>query len=357
MVCTGPKAQAALTEFFRPITRPGPIVTQKLPWFGFWTVSDNPSVVEEVVVVSDVCHRFELHHHGGAAVQASLRKQLSRIGFCERPWQDWIATGEADPIRNSALAALPSVLTRRGASLLLDQYHGALRMSIQRIRQMLQDRQLDLARQEMLVLSQRSAFGLRLCAPWKVTFTGPPNVGKSSLLNAILGFGRAIVTDVPGTTRDVVTELTALDGWPVLLADTAGIRLTPDNRTEAIGMVQAEQELLRADVVIQVRERGGVEFTPLDTVRVPILRVTNKSDLMREDSRDRWADELEVSAKTRDRLGELAANICKLFGPNPPQSGVAVPFIVEQVQAIRTAILATEQGDAAGATHALEVFG
>ena len=66
--------------------------------------------------------------------------------------------------------------------------------------------------------------GLRLVSGWRVVLAGRPNVGKSRLLNALAGYERAIVDPTPGTTRDVVTVRTALDGWPVELADTAGLR-------------------------------------------------------------------------------------------------------------------------------------
>ncbi|MDA0658439.1 MAG: 50S ribosome-binding GTPase [Planctomycetota bacterium] len=357
MVCSGPQAEAALSDFFRPIAGRHPTANPKRPRFGLWAFSNNPSVVEEVVVVNDFGDQFELHHHGGVAIQALLREQLGRLGFRERTWGEWIVAGEPDPIRQAALVSLASVLTRRGAVLLLDQYHGALRCAIQRIRQMLQVGQLESARQEMLALSERSPFGLRTSVPWKVTFTGPPNVGKSSLLNAMLGFRRAIVTDEPGTTRDVVTELTALDGWPVRLADTAGVRSTPESRVEAIGMAQAEQEILQADVVVQVRECGGPEFAPLSSVRVPILRVTNKSDLLPTENRTDSVNDFAVSARTGDGIAALAVRIGKLLGTHPPQPGAAVPFLLEQVQSLHSAVSATEQRDAAIALQALAVFG
>src|SRR5207244_7282248 len=66
--------------------------------------------------------------------------------------------------------------------------------------------------------------GRHLTAPWKVAVIGPPNVGKSSLVNALAGFQRSIVAPTPGTTRDLVTTLIAVDGCPAGLIDTAGLR-------------------------------------------------------------------------------------------------------------------------------------
>ena len=69
--------------------------------------------------------------------------------------------------------------------------------------------------------------------PWRVVVFGAPNVGKSSLINALAGYERAIVSPTPGTTRDVVTVTTAIDGWPVQLSDTAGFRETQDELESA----------------------------------------------------------------------------------------------------------------------------
>ena len=76
--------------------------------------------------------------------------------------------------------------------------------------------------------------------PWKVVLAGAPNVGKSSLINALLGYDRAIVHDTPGTTCDVVTASAAFGGWAVELADTAGLRATIDPlETHGVCLVRA----------------------------------------------------------------------------------------------------------------------
>ncbi len=77
--------------------------------------------------------------------------------------------------------------------------------------------------------------GTHLATPWRVVLAGAPNVGKSSLINALLGYGRAIVFDQPGTTRDVVTADAAIEGWPITLADTAGLHDASD-ATESAGI-------------------------------------------------------------------------------------------------------------------------
>ena len=90
----------------------------------------------------------------------------------------------------------------------------------------------------------------------RVVLAGPPNAGKSSLLNALLGESRAIVSDVPGTTRDAVEAWLDLDGWPVRLVDTAGLRATGD-AIEAEGVARAERLIADADVVVMLDGEGA----------------------------------------------------------------------------------------------------
>ena len=117
----------------------------------------------------------------------------------------------------------------------------------------------------------------------KVTLVGRPNVGKSSLFNSLLGRSRAIVTEVPGTTRDTITESIALDGVPVILTDTAGLRLS-DDRIESIGIDKTKREAADSDVLIVVID-GAEPLTDddrtvlKDVAGQPHIVAINKSDL------------------------------------------------------------------------------
>src|SRR5207237_636472 len=107
-----------------------------------------------------------------------------------------------------ALEPLSKAPTVRTASIQLDQYRGAFARAVEAA---LADPAL------IPELARFAPVGRHLVAPWAVAVVGPPNVGKSSLVNALAGYQRAVVSDVPGTTRDVVRTLVALDGWPVEL--------------------------------------------------------------------------------------------------------------------------------------------
>ena len=137
----------------------------------------------------------------------------------------------------------------------------------------------------------------------RVVLSGPPNVGKSSLLNALLDENRAIVSDVPGTTRDAIEEWLDIDGWPVRLTDTAGIRETED-AIEGEGVRRARELVASADLAL-VRSDGSDTGTPRNGPRE--RHVVTKADLLPADRRRALADcgFLVVSAKTGEGLAAL----------------------------------------------------
>ena len=125
-----------------------------------------------------------------------------------------------------------------------------------------------------------------------VVLAGPPNAGKSSLLNALLEENRAIVSDVPGTTRDSIEAWIDLDGWPVRLVDTAGLREAQDE-IEGEGVKRAEELLSKADLVLWLGNPSSVSCLPS-----AVLELHPKCDLGRGDG-------LNVSSKTGEGIGEL----------------------------------------------------
>jgi tRNA modification GTPase len=160
----------------------------------------------------------------------------------------------------------------------------------------------------------RSRRGSLLRSGVQVVLAGRPNVGKSSLLNRLAGEERAIVTPVPGTTRDALREPVQIEGVPILLVDTAGLRESRDE-IERLGMERTEHELARADVVLVVLEAGVMQAPER---RLPEaarqIRVINKIDLIPDPRPGREGDEVRVSARTGAGLDALRAAILEAAG-------------------------------------------
>jgi len=154
----------------------------------------------------------------------------------------------------------------------------------------------------------------------KVAFIGRPNVGKSSVFNRLLRSDRAIVTDVPGTTRDSLTESISLHGIPVSLTDTAGIRKAGD-RIEEIGVERTHRAMADADLLVVVLD-GSSELLPEDhavlsqTDQAKHIVVVNKTDLpaARLDGELNQHKVVHLSALTGEGLDQLTAAILEPFG-------------------------------------------
>jgi tRNA modification GTPase len=146
----------------------------------------------------------------------------------------------------------------------------------------------------------------------QVAIVGKPNVGKSSLFNALLGTARAIVTAAPGTTRDLVTEVVDLEGLRVTLVDTAGQREATDP-AEIEGVERSQQAMAVSDVILHVFD--GDE-SPQTTDRKSLV-VRNKSDISPAPAAAMKAGVISVSARTGDGLAELRRRLVAVLDAEP----------------------------------------
>jgi tRNA modification GTPase len=181
---------------------------------------------------------------------------------------------------------------------------------------------LSAIRGDLASLLERARAGRLLRSGLHVVLAGLPNVGKSSLLNRLAGEERAIVTEVAGTTRDAVRETIQIEGIPLHIIDTAGLRET-DDVVEKIGIERAWAEIQRADVVLQLIDVRGGE-TPADhaiAVRLPAaverIVVENKCDLAgRAAARfvENGRVHVRLSAKSGDGIGLLHDELLRVAG-------------------------------------------
>ena len=157
----------------------------------------------------------------------------------------------------------------------------------------------------------------------RIAIVGKPNAGKSSLFNALVKRDAAIVTEVPGTTRDVVRETIHLAGIPVTLADTAGLRDTEDV-VEREGVRRARAELAEADLVLWVVDVNDPDPGPAPDTAVPVLRIENKIDLKgdhrdfetpaaRRNSDVQLSDKVRLSALTGEGMDGLDRAVSARF--------------------------------------------
>ncbi len=178
--------------------------------------------------------------------------------------------------------------------------------------------QLAGVRSDLTRLQGEAERGQKLRDGLHVVLVGPPNAGKSSLLNALAGSDRAIVTEIAGTTRDLLRETIRLDGVELTMVDTAGLREAGD-AIEAEGIRRARAELARADlalVVVDARDPQAARETLVEATRpaAQCVWVHNKADLLAQVPEHTDPDILHVSARTGFGLEVLHQRLLALSG-------------------------------------------
>jgi tRNA modification GTPase len=344
----GPRAWELGRHLFRPaVTKPLP-ETPELHRFWFGTLADGDEVVLAVKQVEpEPC--VEVHCHGGRRAVRWVVEQ-----FCgeRRGVSPTCAEQSTSALRLDARQLIHAP-TLRTASILLDQYHGAFGRAVRGILADLDAGHPDRAAEPLAQLARYAPVGRHLVEPWTVAIAGPPNAGKSSLVNALAGYQRSVVSAVAGTTRDVVTVPVAFDGWPVELADTAGLRDAAG--LEAEGVELAKRMLARADLILWLLDGSGdeLEYPDEETEAeygLPKNRwvpVVNKVDL----NVGGWGNSLIeipgqqfVSAHTGAGIGQLVGQIVSRLVPAAPPPGMAVPYTPDIAEAVYQAHAALAAG-------------
>ena len=295
----------------------------------------------------------EVQCHGGMVVLKQVLQLILSAGARLAEQGEYskraFLNGRLDLAQAESIMDIVQAKTERGVDLALSQLQGSLSTmvkglradlleliafiqadidypddDIERLTMTQQTQRVTNLKQQVQAVLQNAQKGKLIRDGLRVVIAGKPNVGKSSLLNALLGQERAIVTDIPGTTRDVIEEYINLNGIPLKIVDTAGIRET-DNVVEQIGVEKAQQFMRNADLVLYVVDAGqGLteqDFPMMAEIQhQPVIYLLNKSDVgidaaVRQQLQEVIGNSpvLEISAREKIGLDKLEQTITDLF--------------------------------------------
>ena len=322
----------------------------------------------------------EIHCHGSSYIQSNLLQALIASGarmaepgeFTQRAF----ANGKMDLSQAEAVADLIASNSRQAHAVALNQMRGGFSHELSTLREKLiefaslMELELDFGEEDVAFADRSTLLALvdevlgkiqRLIKSFEfgnamkegvpVAIVGAPNAGKSSLLNALLGEERAIVSNIPGTTRDVIEEVLTIDGIRFRLMDTAGIRATTET-IEAMGIARSQEKIERARLVLALSDGSDLAQLRSDEawvvelkVKYPdktVLWIANKKDL----NEARGVD-MAISALSGDGLEDLKRRMSDSIQQDfdvERETVVSNARHVEALQQTHTYLKAAQQG-------------
>lgn len=347
---SGPGAKSLLARVFLPGSHR---FTNFRPWTMHRGVllDSNDEPLDDVLAVYMPAPRtytgedvVEIHCHGGAFLLEAALDSLIRLGarpaepgeFTRRAYLN----GRMDLSQAEAVAELISAPSREAVKQGFDRLEGRLANHVKKVISQLDDLRalarigLDFPDDEIEGLDSYAlssavqniiaAIDLLLKGAARaklmrdggmIALVGGVNAGKSSLFNAIVGRNRALVTDIPGTTRDFIEESLDLSGLPVRLVDTAGLRETSEDPVEVLGMEATKRIMADADLICLVLDsQKSVDPALLNCLpEKPGLVAWNKSDLGKHDTASFAWESLSISALTGENIEELVERMRQIL--------------------------------------------
>jgi tRNA modification GTPase len=354
---SGPQSLHILRSIFKPNSPSCPFTGHQL-YYGRIVRPIDGKIMDEVLAVfmrsprtytrEDVA---EIHCHGSFLVLQNILELVLSLGasladpgeFTKRAYLN----GRIDLTKAEAVIDILTARTRKGVDLAQEQLAGALFSRIDQIRNELiqmraivevaidfPDEDVEIVKPEQLQeqLRNKVAEPLRQLVQGadngkifregiSVVIVGLPNVGKSSLLNTILQEDRALVTAIPGTTRDTIEEYVDIEGIPVRIIDTAGIREHADE-VEALGIERARTQINQADLILFMVD-GSQKLTASDInlfqaiSHKPLIILINKIDLITDDCSEDYGlfqgkSLVRISARRQIGIAELKKSIFEM---------------------------------------------
>jgi tRNA modification GTPase len=312
----------------------------------------------------------ELSTHGGHTVPLSVVAAIIRTGarqalpgeFTRRA----ILNGKLDLIQAEAIGELVNARSTAMQRAALTQLHGGLTERLTGLREKLislealiayeidfpeeddgpiSEEEISAAADSIRValeeLASTTSFGELIREGAVIVIAGPPNSGKSSLFNALIGRARAIVTELPGTTRDALEAVIEYRDWPLRLVDTAGLRDTTD-RIERLGIEVSQQYLSSADVVLACAESdealNHIKQGISQLTSAPVILVQTKADL--HGAAAPTGEAVSVSAEKRTGLETLLGRITEVLRASYGEHSTDAPILTtsRQTAAVQSAL-------------------
>jgi len=355
---SGAQSLANLQTIFQPQGKGCSFESHRL-YYGRVVHPDTNKALDEVLAVFMAAPKtytredvVEIHCHGNILVLQSILELLLTLGVRLADPGEFTKlaylNGRIDLTRAEAVIDILSARTRKGMDMALDQLGGSLYIKVDAIRSTLvhmraivevaidfPDEDIEIVNYSALAkqvvddvlnplerLLRQAEEGKIFRDGISVVIVGLPNVGKSSLLNTLLQEERALVTAIPGTTRDTIEEYLDIQGVPVRIVDTAGIRQGADE-VEKMGIERARKQIDQADLVLfMIDAKRGIQKEDKELFETishkPLLLILNKSDLapqkpetMRLGQEDEKLPCIQISAKQQDGIEELKNAIFK----------------------------------------------
>ena len=292
---------------------------------------NHGDTAESVVVLPISATHLEIHCHGGVAATTRIINDLRAFGakeLCEgEPWDL-----EQPLLIREAQDVLSRCMTTETAAIALDQVRGSLlNWADEALKKASRKKDVVDVQQEAAEMVGLAKWSSRIDCRFDVVVLGAPNVGKSSLINAMVGYDRSITMDLAGTTRDVLHADTAMCGVPIRLSDTAGIRES-SQPIESAGVAKAQDFAAKADLVLLIRD-PDTDFASVPA-HWPVIRVLNKADLLSADADSKTSDATETIAITGHGINTLLEQIASKLVAFPP-TGSPLSLTERQTKVLR----------------------
>ncbi len=293
---------------------------------------------EDVVVCRLDADQFEIHCHGGKAATSRILNDLFSCGIES---VDPACLERCSKFDQQIFELMTHATTRSQLVLILAQQQLTFPALLEKLISNIIPTHAVL--KELRTSLAWTEYGQQRMRAARVILAGPPNVGKSSLINALVGYERVVVHQDAGTTRDLVSATISVEGYPIELCDTAGLRESQDE-IETQGIARTRERFNNSDLLLLMIDAENPDESILDIramVNVPCLVVVNKTDRADYSSSSVEPD-LHISAKLKLGIEKLQQKIVSTLFPVHPPSGTWVPLTSVQSEWLEKLIVAIE---------------